>query len=86
MDTITTTEELWERIRRLIAALRRRGGENIATQIEQALRSNTGLTDGWSLMLDGLTTARTHGEAHLTIEERAELDRIIDAVRNALQR
>jgi hypothetical protein len=83
---IRTNDELWARIRRLMTALRQRREEDLANEIEDALRSNTGLTDGWHLMLDGLVAAQSSGQARFTAEEQAELEEIIDAVREALRR
>jgi hypothetical protein len=44
---ITSNEELWARTEGWIQALRLRGEADLANQVERALRSNTGLTDGW---------------------------------------
>ena len=86
MAPISTTEELWARIEGLIDALRLRSEGDLADEVERALRSNTGLTDGWHMMLDGLVAARSSGERRLTADERAEMDEIIDAVQKALTR
>jgi hypothetical protein len=83
---IRTNDELWARIETLITILRQRREQDLANQVENALRSNTGLTDGWHLMLDGLVAARSAGQARLTAEERAELDEIVNAVRRAVSR
>jgi hypothetical protein len=83
---IRTNDELWARIETLITVLRQRREHDLANQVEDALRSNTGLTDGWHLMLRGLVAARSAGQARLTAEERAELDAIVNAVRRAVSR
>jgi hypothetical protein len=62
VQPIETTEELWARIEALITALNERGEQDLATLVEEALRSNSGLTDGWNLMLEGLIAARSAGE------------------------
>ena len=86
MLPITTNEELWARIESLIDSLKLRDQGDIAKEVERALRTNMGLTDGWHEMLDGLVAARASGQGRLTAEERAELDELINAVRTALAR
>jgi len=86
MTPIGTNEELWARIDGLIEVLRSRDEEELADNVEQARRSNMGLTDGWHSMLDGLVAARSSGESRLRQQERAELNEIIDATRRALTR
>ena len=83
---IRTNEELWARIEALIGGLRLRDEEDLAAEVERALRANAGLTDGWHLMLEGLVAARSSGEARLSSEERTDLDEIIHATRRALTR
>ncbi len=51
MVKIRTNDELWARIETLITVLRQRREQDLANQVENALRSNTGLTDGWHLLL-----------------------------------
>lgn len=86
MSPIRTNEELWAEIDRFITALRLRHEEDLANEVERALQSNMGLTDGWHTMLDGLVAARSSGCGHLTTEEEAKLDEIVAAVRDALRR
>jgi len=86
LGAVQSTDALWVRIRALVAALRGRGEEDLARYVEGAVRSNTGLTDGWELMLDGLVAARSFGEKRFADEERADLDEIIAAVQKALKR
>jgi len=80
------TQDVFNFTADLASRIESSGNAQVAYEIRNGLRSNTGLTDGWALFMKSLERALASSSGHISPRESEDLHDLLEFVRKAVYR